>query len=139
MHRKSIRAARLFAAPIGLSIYAPDAVLAQGPCAQILIACEQAGFVRGGARAGNGLQVDCVRPIMGGESQRRQASKPLPHVDAQLVSTSRPRTRPTSSCQTPPEVASGAFPGQGLVRDIGHFGERVCRPAAALHQIRWIG
>jgi hypothetical protein len=91
MHRKFIRAVRLFPALIGLSIYAPDAVLAQGPCAQILTACEQAGFVRGGARTGNGLQIDCVRPVMAGVSQRPQASKPLPNIDAQLIAACKAR------------------------------------------------
>jgi hypothetical protein len=58
----------------------------QGPCVEIFAACQQAGFVRGGARSGDGLQVDCVRPIMQGTPQRPRASKPLPQIDQQLVS-----------------------------------------------------
>jgi hypothetical protein len=58
----------------------------QGPCVEIFAACQQAGFVRGGARSGDGLQVDCVRPIMQGTPQRPRASKPLPQIDPQLVS-----------------------------------------------------
>jgi len=58
----------------------------QGPCAEIFATCQQAGFVRGGARSGDGLQVDCVRPIMQGTPQRPRASKPLPQIDPQLVS-----------------------------------------------------
>src|SRR5262249_13695628 len=58
----------------------------QGPCQQITAACEQAGFVKGGAKAGAGLAVDCVRPVMqGGTFQRPKASKPLPQVDPQIV------------------------------------------------------
>jgi len=58
----------------------------QGPCQQIMAACQQAGFVRGGAKTGAGLQVDCVRPIMQvGTFQRPKASKALPQVDQQIV------------------------------------------------------
>ena len=58
----------------------------QGPCQQIMAACQQAGFVQGGAKTGAGLQVDCVRPIMqGGTFQRPKASKALPQVDQQIV------------------------------------------------------
>ena len=51
-----------------------------GPCCGTLRAklrrpCQQAGFARGGAKAGNGIQVDCVRPIMQGTAQRSRASK----------------------------------------------------------------
>ena len=51
-----------------------------------MAACQQAGFVQGGAKTGAGLQVDCVRPIMqGGTFQRPKASKALPQVDQQIV------------------------------------------------------
>ncbi len=85
--------------PILMSIGAACLLLALGPatpwaappaggqnaCAQIRAACQQAGFTPGSARGGNGLQVDCVVPIMQGTNQRRKASKPLPQVDPQLV------------------------------------------------------
>jgi len=58
---------------------------AQGPCAQIIALCEGAGFVQAGAKSGNGLQVDCVEPIMQGRAAEHKASRPLPEVDAQLV------------------------------------------------------
>ena len=58
---------------------------AQGPCQQIMAACQQAGFVRGGAKTGAGLAVDCVRPIVQGTAQRPKASKALPQVDPQIV------------------------------------------------------
>jgi hypothetical protein len=85
MHKDVSRVSGFLLALIVLNFYTADAVLAQGPCAQIRAACEQAGFVRGGGRTGNGIQVDCVRPIMAGTSQRPKASKPLPKVDAQLI------------------------------------------------------
>ena len=91
MRRELTRLISLFSALVGLGIYAPDATLAQGPCAQIVTACEQAGFVRGGARTGNGLQVDCIRPIMAGTSQRSKATKPLPQIDVQLITTCKAR------------------------------------------------
>jgi hypothetical protein len=57
----------------------------RGACGQIIAACQQAGFERGGAKAGNGIQIDCVRPIMQGTAQRRRAAKPLPQVAPELV------------------------------------------------------
>jgi hypothetical protein len=64
---------------------APAQAPRQGPCAQIVAACEQAGFERGAAKAGNGIQLDCVRPIMQGGVQPRRATKPLPQVGPELV------------------------------------------------------
>ena len=57
----------------------------QPACVEIMAACEQAGFVRGDAKAGDGLFVDCVLPILRGTPQRRRASKPLPQTDPRLV------------------------------------------------------
>jgi arylsulfatase A-like enzyme len=57
----------------------------QGACAQILAACEKAGFVRGGAGSGNGLGADCILPILEGSTERRKTSKPLPHIDPQVI------------------------------------------------------
>jgi hypothetical protein len=54
-------------------------------CDQIKAACEQAGFVYGGANAGNGVIVDCFRPIVQAKPQPANASRPLPQVDPQLV------------------------------------------------------
>ena len=50
----------------------------QGPCGQITAACRQAGFVQGGRSAGDGLQIDCVRPIMQGGAQPRRAGPRMP-------------------------------------------------------------
>jgi hypothetical protein len=69
----------------------PAHAQAMGPCAQVRMACEQAGFVRGGVREGIGLQIDCVRPIMQGTPQRPNASKPLPPIDPQLIAACKLR------------------------------------------------
>jgi N-acetylglucosamine-6-sulfatase len=61
----------------------------QGPCGQITAACRQAGFVQGGRSAGDGLQIDCVRPIMQGGAQPRRAKRPLPLVSPELVAACR--------------------------------------------------
>jgi hypothetical protein len=53
------------------------------PCAKITAACSQAGFVPNGAKAGVGIAVDCIRPIMASTPQRAQATKALPQVDPQ--------------------------------------------------------
>jgi Ricin-type beta-trefoil lectin domain-like/Chaperone of endosialidase len=54
-------------------------------CDQIRAACEKAGFAYGAVKSGNGLWVDCIRPIMQGKSQPADASRPLPPVDPQIV------------------------------------------------------
>jgi N-acetylglucosamine-6-sulfatase len=64
---------------------------AQGPCQQIAAACRDAGFVQGGARTGEGIAVDCIRPIMLGTAQPRRATKPLPQVDPQIVAACKVR------------------------------------------------
>jgi len=55
------------------------------PCAQITAACKQAGFVPNGAQTGVGMVSDCIRPIIAGTPQRKQATKPLPEIDPQIV------------------------------------------------------
>ena len=96
----------------------------QGPCAQIIAACQNAGFVQGGASSGSGLQVDCVRPIMQGKAAKHKASKPLPQVDPQLVAACRAKNpafgQPRGSraeaseellISAPPPPAHAAAPG----------------------------
>ena len=61
------------------------------PCAKITAACAQAGFVPNGAKMGLGIAVDCIRPIMIGTPQRKQATKALPQVDPQVVRACRER------------------------------------------------
>ncbi|HME69891.1 MAG TPA: sulfatase-like hydrolase/transferase [Myxococcota bacterium] len=56
-----------------------------GPCARIMEACRDAGFVQGGNKTGNGLHMDCIEPIMQETPQRARASRPLPDVDPHLV------------------------------------------------------
>jgi hypothetical protein len=88
---------------VGLTIpFGAVAARDQGPCGQIAAACESAGFARRAAREGAGLRADCINPIMQGAPRavdsctavrlRRwlpRASKPLPHVDPQLVADCR--------------------------------------------------
>ena len=64
---------------------------AQGPCQEIAAACRGAGFVPGGARTGEGIVVDCIRPIMLGTAQPRRATKPVPQVDPQVVAACKAR------------------------------------------------
>src|ERR1700757_4212947 len=62
--------------------------IAQSACEQISAACEAAGFVRGGASAGNGILVDCVEPIIQGRVARRPG-RALPPVAPQLIAQCR--------------------------------------------------
>ncbi len=59
---------------------------APGPCKKIVEACEAAGFVKGEAKKGYGLWLDCVDPIMQGTTTVPGATKPLPSVDPKIVS-----------------------------------------------------
>jgi hypothetical protein len=97
------------------------------PCAAIRQVCLNAGFVMNGARAGEGLIVDCIRPIMQGTPQPARASKPLPAVDPALVEACRaqnpnfgignaqaPQARPSRNGPgTPPQQPQGPGPGPG--------------------------
>ena|SRR6185437_2794624 len=65
---------------------ASPAALAKGPCKQVVQACRSAGFVKGAWKKGNGLWRDCVNPIMQGNTSPTGATKPLPSVDASIVS-----------------------------------------------------
>ncbi|MGP8096198.1 MAG: DUF4185 domain-containing protein [Steroidobacteraceae bacterium] len=71
------------------SPHAASGSAAQGPCALIRQMCENAGFLQGAAQTGNGLQRDCIQPIMQAQPQRSGASRPLPTVDPQLVAACR--------------------------------------------------
>jgi hypothetical protein len=75
----------------------------QPACIGIMTSCEQAGFVRGDAKAGDRLFIDCVIPILRGTPERSRASKPLPQIDPNLVADCK--------IQNP------------------NFGQRVARPA----------
>src|SRR5712671_8087088 len=60
---RSIRLASLLPMAIALTAVSHvQAAPASGPCRQIVDACQQAGFTRGDARSGAGLQAHCVTP-----------------------------------------------------------------------------
>jgi hypothetical protein len=61
------------------------------PCARIRAACNQAGFVRKGAKSGRDIMLDCIRPIMTNAPQRKQAAKALPQIDPLVVTACRER------------------------------------------------
>ena len=96
----------------------PASAQVQGFCGQIRAACQEAGFVQGGAREGIGLQVHCIMPIMQARAQPLTARKSLPKVNPQLVanckaSNSRfgqPGLQPSQALTQPlpaPPVSSG--------------------------------
>src|SRR5262249_17586008 len=88
MRRPDIRIAALAALLAGYGTAAAQQGLPRA-CAALRTVCLQAGFVPQGARAGEGLVVDCIRPLMQGIPQPRRATKPLPAVDPQLVEACR--------------------------------------------------
>src|SRR5260370_41642195 len=80
------------------------------PCDQIAAACRGAGFAPGSARAGAGLQVDCIEPIMQGTAQRPQASKLLPDVDPQLVAACKARNPKYGQRNAPAQAVEQPLP-----------------------------
>jgi len=114
MHRNQIWAAILGTFIVGLgTALSVQAAPRQRACAEIRAACEQAGFVQGGARSGDGLFVDCIVPIMRGTPQPRRASRPLPPINLQLVADCKAqnpnfgeRNAPPSQARQPPVEAS---------------------------------
>ena len=58
---------------------------APSSCQQIAKACQQAGFIKGDWKKGDGLWRDCVDPIMQGKTSVPGATKPLPSIDPNLV------------------------------------------------------
>jgi hypothetical protein len=77
--------------------------------------CLQAGFVMQGARNGDGLIVDCIRPIMQGIPQPVRAIKSLPAVDPQLVEACRAQNpnfgMGNAALQQAPQGMQGPQPG----------------------------
>jgi hypothetical protein len=96
---KSLSIFCLFAAVV----QAPAAATAQSQlaCAQIKMACQNAGFVQGAAILGIGLQVDCIVPIVSASPQRRVALKPLPQIDPQLIAECAASHEHLARLQTP--------------------------------------
>ena len=89
-----------------------------GPCAIIRAACERAGFVHGGARTGNGLQIDCIRPIIEGRPPPARTALPLPQIDPQIVAACRARRGmgggpPPAGPSEQPPPGYGQPPGGG--------------------------
>jgi hypothetical protein len=80
-----------------------------GPCAIIRAACLSAGFVRGGARAGNGVQMDCIRPIIEGRPPPPRTVLPLPRIDPQIVAGCRAQR----GLGGPPPGGAGERPSPG--------------------------
>lgn len=79
------RRGRFSAVVLAMAASVAQAAATLGACEQIVSACEDAGFVRGGAGAGNGLVRDCIEPIVQGGPQPRRANKAPPEVASQVV------------------------------------------------------
>jgi N-acetylglucosamine-6-sulfatase len=82
---------------------AAPAAREEGPCGQVTAACERAGFARGAARSGGGLEVDCADPIMQGKGQPRRASKALPRVDPRVVEACKASNPTFGQGKAPPQ------------------------------------
>ena len=83
------------------------------PCQEIVAACQNAGFVQGGNK-GNGLQLNCVQPLMQGTTVTG-SEKPLPKVDPQLIAACKqrnPRFGRANAAQDLPPVTPPPAPPQ---------------------------
>ena len=105
-----MRRSRIPCAIIGSLVIGAGAVQAaprQRPCAEIRAACEQAGFVQGGAQTGGGLYVDCIVPILMDASNApgHQAFARDRFAARRRLQSAEPKFRPAQSVAS----ASGRF------------------------------
>ena len=70
-----------------------QAIDGKAACAQIFQACKEAGFVLGGMKRGNGIQADCVTPLLKGTTQPNNASRSLPTVPFEVIRACRAQYR----------------------------------------------
>ena len=87
MRQKWILTSTLCAIAVALVVFTLQAAPGLGSCQQIKSACVNAGFVPGGAFAGNGLWRDCIRRIMQGRAPGD--GLPLPWISPRLVAACR--------------------------------------------------
>jgi N-acetylglucosamine-6-sulfatase len=114
MRKTSIVAALCLVGVTFTAAVAAQSAPGRRPCVDIRAACQDAGFLRGGAREGAGLFVDCIAPVMRGTPQRPKASKPLPSIDPELVAACQARNpnfgQPKAARWQGPRPASPASP-----------------------------
>lgn len=55
------------------------------PCAQITKSCKDAGFTKNAGKGGNDESADWVVRLIEGKPRPRDAAKPLPQVDPQIM------------------------------------------------------
>jgi lipoprotein-anchoring transpeptidase ErfK/SrfK len=102
----------------------------QGPCRQIRLACEGAGFTQGAARDGVGLLVHCMIPIMQTKAQPPTARRPLPTVSPQLVADCQASNPTFGQPRTPQSEAGAQPPSQGFAYPNGNPPPPYGRPGA---------
>src|SRR5437016_14230579 len=78
----------------------------QPACVEIMAVCEQATFVRGDAKAGTGIFVARVVPMLRGTPQPRRASKPPPQDDPRLAADCKVQNPNLRQRRAPPSQHS---------------------------------
>jgi hypothetical protein len=94
---------------------AAQAAREPGPCGQISAACESAGFTKGGASAGKGLQLHCIGPIMQGRAQPAEAQLRLPTVDSKVVTDCKARNPRFGQATAAPTESASASPSKSVL------------------------
>jgi lipoprotein-anchoring transpeptidase ErfK/SrfK len=92
----------------------------EGPCTQIRLACQGAGFAPGAAVEGVGIQIHCIMPIMQARPQPPSARRPLPDISPQLVADCRasnpgfghPKAPQTQALAPPANPPGLAYPNR---------------------------
>jgi arylsulfatase A-like enzyme len=110
-----VKACAVAVAALALAAGLVGVASAQDACRQVRKACLGAGFVQGGAREGNGVQKDCVEPLVSGRPPPARSTRPLPHVAPDVLAICREADGPPGSnipAATAPAPPSAPKPGR---------------------------
>jgi hypothetical protein len=125
----------LISACVGAASAAPN------PCAMIRQLCEDAGFVQGGVQSGNGLQRDCIQPLVRGTPQPGAASRPLPRVDPQVLAACRAASADSgpasSTATTQPALSYVPASTHKINQLVGELDKQIHQPTLSRTESRY--
>lgn len=116
LHRTFVALALLLGLLAG---FGTEAAFAKGPCETIIKACKAAGFQANGGSAGNGVNADCVSPILKGQGGKAN----LPTIGQDVIEQCKQKrsSSKVAKAVVPPEgsPAAGAMPVAPLAMPAG--------------------
>ena len=114
-----------------MGLVSPSLAQPQRPCDQIMATCRHAGFHPGSVNSGVDLTEDCIRPIMRGTAQRKQATKALPEIDPGVVARCKAELGPFFGEEySPPSSQPHDESRRDLAQELS-VEDRACITAAA--------